>query len=57
MLSIFYVHFFRAGEYDPSKILDKIDNEQVRNMLSTMIQKDPQARKTANEHLCEQVCR
>ena len=48
--------FFRAGEYDPSKILDKIDNEQVRNMLSTMIQKDPQARKTANEHLCEQVC-
>ena len=24
-------------------------------MLSTMIQKDPQARKTANEHLCEQV--
>ena len=45
---------FRAGEYDPGKILDKIENDEVRNMLLTMIQKDPLSRKSANEHLCEQ---
>ena len=45
---------YRAGEYDPIKVLDKIENEEVRQMLSTMIQKDPGTRKSANEHLCEQ---
>ena len=34
--------------------MDKIDNEEVKAMLESMIQKEPNLRKTANEHLTEQ---
>ncbi len=45
---------YRAGEFSPDKVLDKIENEDVQTMLKIMIQKDPNARKSANEHLLEQ---
>jgi phosphoinositide-3-kinase regulatory subunit 4 len=45
---------YRAGEYAPEKILDKIEDPDVKTMLETMIQKDPNLRKSANEHLLEQ---
>lgn len=46
---------YRAGEYCPDKVMDKIDKDpDVKTMLETMIQKDPNLRKSANEHLLEQ---
>ena len=47
---------YRSDEYLPEKVLDKIDKNEgeIRKMLETMIQKDPNLRKTANEHLLDQ---
>ena len=45
---------YRAGEFDPVKVMDKIEDENIKSMLWTMIQKDPTLRKSANEHLLEQ---
>ena len=47
---------YRSDEYLPEKVLDKIDKNEceIRKMLETMIQKEPNLRKTANEHLLDQ---
>ena len=45
---------YRAGEYSPDRVLDKIDDPHMKDMLSHMIQRDPTRRKTANEYLAEQ---
>ncbi len=45
---------YRAGEYSPEAVLEKIDDADVREMLAHMIQRDPAKRKTANEYLSEQ---
>ncbi len=45
---------YQAGEFDPVKCLDKIEDEDIKRLLETMIKKDPSSRKTANEHLLEQ---
>lgn len=42
---------YRAGEYEPSKVLDKIEDGDVRELVMHMIQKDPLLRKSANEYL------
>ena len=46
--------YYRDEKYEPSKILDKIEDENIKKMLTVMIQKDPEQRKSANEHLCDQ---
>ena len=45
---------YRAGEYSPDRVLDKIDDPNMKDMLSHMIQREPAHRKTANEYLAEQ---
>ncbi|KAI8618435.1 hypothetical protein BC830DRAFT_1108985 [Chytriomyces sp. MP71] len=44
---------YRRGEYDPSVVLDKIDNVHVREMLKSMIHIDPSKRKSADSYLNE----
>ena len=45
---------YRAGEYSLDKVMEKIENESIRGLLSEMVGKDPMLRKTANDHLMEQ---
>jgi phosphoinositide-3-kinase regulatory subunit 4 len=45
---------YRAGEYSPDRILDKIEDVHIKEMVSHMIQKDPSQRKSANEYLADQ---
>ena len=42
---------FRVGKFSPDKILDKIDDENVRNLVSHMINKEPGSRLTVEEYL------
>ncbi|KAJ3140917.1 Serine/threonine-protein kinase, partial [Physocladia obscura] len=44
---------YRRGEYDPSLVLDKIENFHVREMLSSMIDIDPKKRKSIDAYLNE----
>ena len=40
-----------ANEYDPSSVIDKIENEVARDLVYHMIQIDPGKRLTAEEYL------
>ncbi|KAK7077762.1 phosphoinositide-3-kinase, regulatory subunit 4, partial [Halocaridina rubra] len=42
---------FRAGEYYPSKVLDKIDDPKVKALIEHMIQRDPEKRLSAADYL------
>ncbi|KAJ3204131.1 Serine/threonine-protein kinase, partial [Entophlyctis luteolus] len=44
---------FRRGEYDPNVVIDKIENEDVRELLKSMINIDPRKRKSADTYLSE----
>ncbi|KAG8181600.1 hypothetical protein JTE90_017721 [Oedothorax gibbosus] len=42
---------YRIGDYDPSKVLEKIEDLNLKKLVQSMIQKDPAARLNANEYL------
>ncbi|CAM8941988.1 unnamed protein product [Rhodiola kirilowii] len=42
---------YRRGQYDPSQVLDKIQDSGVRQMISHMIQLDPELRLSADSYL------
>lgn len=42
---------YRNNEYDPSKVLEKIEDSNIKKLVQSMIQKDPSARLTACEYL------
>jgi phosphoinositide-3-kinase regulatory subunit 4 len=45
---------YRKGEYDPTvSLLNKVDNEHVRSLISSMIRLDPQERWHAQDYLDE----
>lgn len=45
---------YRANEYSPEKVLNKIEDDDIRELLEHMIQKDPSKRFSANQYLTEQ---
>jgi len=45
---------YRADEYSPVCVLDKIEDINIRRMVESMIQKDPTLRLSASEYLQEQ---
>ncbi|XP_055958193.1 phosphoinositide 3-kinase regulatory subunit 4 [Patella vulgata] len=45
---------YRSGEYSPWKILEKIPDQHVRELVRHMIQKDPKHRLSAEEYLVKQ---
>ncbi|XP_068243849.1 phosphoinositide 3-kinase regulatory subunit 4 isoform X3 [Palaemon carinicauda] len=45
---------YRAGDYYPSKVLDKIDEPRVRALIEHMIQREPENRKSVAEYLEEE---
>lgn len=44
---------YKAKDYEPSKALDKIEDEQLRTLLVHMIQRDPAQRHSAARYLSE----
>ncbi|EEC06819.1 phosphoinositide 3-kinase regulatory subunit, putative [Ixodes scapularis] len=42
---------YRSGEYNPSKILEKIEDVQLREFISHMLRRDPSERLSAEEYL------
>ncbi|KAJ3398997.1 Serine/threonine-protein kinase [Chytriomyces hyalinus] len=44
---------YRRGEYDPTVVLDKIDNIHVKEMLKSMISIQPEKRKSAETYVHE----
>ncbi|ELT97398.1 hypothetical protein CAPTEDRAFT_159025 [Capitella teleta] len=45
---------YRSGEYDPAKVLQKIDDPDIRELVIDMIRKDPAERLSAEEYLVKQ---
>ncbi|CAH1773990.1 unnamed protein product [Owenia fusiformis] len=45
---------YRSGEYSPWKILEKIEDSNIRELARHMIQKDPNHRLSAEEYLIQQ---
>lgn len=45
---------YRSGEYNPTKILDKIEDKNIKELVKNMIQKDPTSRKSAQTYLDQQ---
>ncbi|KAL3206907.1 hypothetical protein MRX96_039858 [Rhipicephalus microplus] len=45
---------YRSGEYSPDKILEKIDDVDLREMIQHMLQKDPSQRLSAEQYLDQQ---
>ncbi|PVD36888.1 hypothetical protein C0Q70_03878 [Pomacea canaliculata] len=45
---------YRIGEYSPWKILEKIEDSNIRELVRHMLQKDPSHRLTAEEYLVKQ---
>ena len=45
---------YRSGEYSPQEILDKIDDEEVRRMVASMISQEPGERLTVEQYLNDQ---
>ncbi|XP_014671678.1 PREDICTED: phosphoinositide 3-kinase regulatory subunit 4-like [Priapulus caudatus] len=43
-----------SGEYTPTKVMERIDDECVRELIAHMLQKDPSLRLSAEEYLTEQ---
>ncbi|XP_071037345.1 phosphoinositide 3-kinase regulatory subunit 4 isoform X3 [Parasteatoda tepidariorum] len=42
---------YRIGEYEPSKVLEKIEDTNMKKLVQSMMQKDPSARLSAAEYL------
>ena len=42
---------YRVGKYEPEEVLGKIEDEDVRELISNMISKDPAARLSIEEYL------
>ncbi|CAN8016185.1 unnamed protein product [Ixodes persulcatus] len=42
---------YRSGEYNPSKILEKIEDVQLREFIGHMLRRDPSERLSAEEYL------
>lgn len=42
---------FCAGEYDPSSVTDRIENEVARELVNHMIQIDPSRRSSSEDYL------
>ena len=45
---------YRAGEFDPTGIIAKIEDPDIKELVAHMIQRDPSTRLTANEYLSKQ---
>ncbi|XP_065349993.1 phosphoinositide 3-kinase regulatory subunit 4 [Cloeon dipterum] len=45
---------YRSGDYSPVKLLEKIDDENTRDLLRTMMEKDPNQRPSAEFILADQ---
>ncbi|CAH0555278.1 unnamed protein product [Brassicogethes aeneus] len=45
---------YREGIYLPQKHLDKLEDPNLRNLISSMIDKDPSKRKTAEDYLAQE---
>lgn len=45
---------YRSGEYSPAKILEKIEDVDLRDMIQHMLQKDPTLRLSAEQYLDQQ---
>ncbi len=45
---------YRTGEYNPSIVLQKIEDLHIRDLVRHMIQRDPASRSTAEEYLVQQ---
>lgn len=45
---------YRCGEYSPEKILEKIEDSDLRDMIQHMLQRDPSKRLSAEEYLEQQ---
>ncbi|XP_077510845.1 vacuolar protein sorting 15 isoform X2 [Amblyomma americanum] len=45
---------YRSGEYSPAKILEKIEDVDLRDMIQHMLQKDPSQRLSAEQYLEQQ---
>nr|KAG5688489.1 hypothetical protein BaRGS_007133 [Batillaria attramentaria] len=45
---------YRIGEYSPWKVLEKIEDYNIRELVRHMLQKDPNHRLTAEEYLVKQ---
>ncbi|KAI8926108.1 hypothetical protein BC831DRAFT_246086 [Entophlyctis helioformis] len=44
---------YRKGKYDPTAMIDKIEDASMRSMIKHMLQLDPSGRLTAQEYLSE----
>ncbi|XP_054707486.1 phosphoinositide 3-kinase regulatory subunit 4-like [Uloborus diversus] len=42
---------YRSNEYDPEKVLEKIEDSNIKKLVQSMMQKDPAARLNASEYL------
>ena len=45
---------YRANEFDPIKVIDKIKDPLIKDLVQHMIQKDPKSRLNANSYLSEE---
>ncbi|KAF6214508.1 hypothetical protein GE061_009251 [Apolygus lucorum] len=45
---------YRSGEYSPENYLNKIEDDQVRDLVRDMIQREPSARKSAESYLAQE---
>ncbi|XP_061162546.1 phosphoinositide 3-kinase regulatory subunit 4-like [Saccostrea echinata] len=45
---------YRNGEYSPWKVLEKIDDDYIRDLVRHMIKKDPSHRLSAEEYMIQQ---
>ena len=46
--------FTRAEEYTPERVLEKIEDTNIRAMVGGMLSKDPASRMAASEYLSQQ---
>lgn len=45
---------YRAKEFDPIKVIEKIKDPKIKKLVEHMIQRDPNARRNANSYLSEE---
>ncbi len=49
-----YRTFFRSDEYSPEKVLERIEDDSIRDLVRRMLCKDAAQRGTMSEHLAAQ---
>jgi len=51
LFTLAQMHEYRTNKYDPMIVINKIADEDIRNMVASMITQDPLKRRSADEYL------